>query len=62
MVSLAFSVQPLVAEALPWPTAAADSDLWKVPHQILRWIHKDDNVDALLDAANDSPLYAWLTT
>jgi hypothetical protein len=45
---------------LAWPDPLDDLQVAVVPHQILRWVRGDDGVGSLGEAADRSPLLAWL--
>lgn len=59
VLSLVRGVQ-LPFESLAWPAALSESELWQRPHQILRWIHADDQLHPLIEEAKSSPLLTWL--
>lgn len=43
-----------------WPASPDPSTSWQIPHQILRWIHGDEDVYALLAENRLSPVREWL--
>jgi len=47
-------------ETWDWPPALTEKERQSRPHQILRWIHHDDNIGDLLTAGRESDLRSWL--
>ncbi|MBL8069177.1 MAG: hypothetical protein JNM28_12060 [Armatimonadetes bacterium] len=43
-----------------WPPPVAEMGLQLVPHQILRWVRGDEKIEPLAQAADASPVMAWL--
>ncbi len=50
----------LEIETLAWPDPLSESELSLIPHQILRWVVKQEPIHELLDAGKDSPVRTWL--
>lgn len=48
-------------ESVDEPAALTDSELWMRPHQILRWIGRDELVDELIENGKSSSVFGWLT-
>lgn len=47
-------------DQLKWPAAPKDTDRPLIPHELLRWINGDPEINLALKNALDSPLAAWL--
>jgi hypothetical protein len=53
-----FALSPF--EILAWPKGCDESDEWKVPHQILRWVAGDEIPTELISSVDGSALEEWL--
>ncbi|ARU40454.1 hypothetical protein CCB80_04580 [Armatimonadetes bacterium Uphvl-Ar1] len=60
VLNLMRGVELMAVEGVEWPDAVNEEALTVVPHQILRWVRGDEEMDELRRAGSDSPLLRWL--
>lgn len=60
VVSLMRETPFAAGESLRWPEPLTDVQESLIPHQILRWVRRDEDLFDLMSSGKETPLRAWL--
>jgi hypothetical protein len=60
VVSLMRETEMESVETLAWPEILTETQSSLIPHQILRWVRRDEELFDLMSSGKSTPLRAWL--